>query len=198
MGAQEIRQVTIEEFVAGLEALENLPSDQVWEYLGSHAVRPETLEPYSFFSPARYSRNLIFKNDVFELLALGWEIGQVSTVHDHRNQRCWVVVSTGKLMALNYRVVERNPQALTCRLEATRSCLLPPGTLTKVEKEEPVHQMLNLKEWNQRAVSLHLYSKPFRTCEVYQPDRGTYSEMELYYTSLYGKPCQEKTPAVRH
>jgi predicted metal-dependent enzyme (double-stranded beta helix superfamily) len=187
MGAREIRQVGIDEFVAGVEALENFSPDKVWEYVRSRAIQPHTLEPYIFFSPAKYTRNLIFKNDLFEVLAFCWGIGQSSTVHNHHNQHGWVMVSTGKLKVQNYRILERNPQAHTCKLEPTESCLLTAGSLAKVEIEENVHQVLNLGEWNERAVSVHIYSKPYNTCEVYQLDRGTYCDMKLYYTSLYGK-----------
>lgn len=197
MGAQEIRQVKIEEFVGGLRAIADFSPDKVSEYLQTHVVHPATLEPYIFFSPASYTRNLIFKNDLFELLALCWEIGQASIVHNHHDQRGWVTLCVGKLAVQNYRVVDRNPQALTCKLEPTESGLLTPGALATVDREEQVHQMMNLKGWNERAVSLHIYSKPFNTCEVYQPDRGTYCEMELRYTSLYGKLCEGETVAVR-
>src|SRR5258706_133011 len=39
----------------------------------------------------------------------------------------------------------------------------------------------------QHAVSIHVYSKPFDTCEIYQREKGTYSDVPLHYTSEYGK-----------
>jgi hypothetical protein len=53
-----------------------------------------------------------------------------------------------------------------------------------------VHQVLNLPEFRERAVSLHLYSKPFDSCEVYSLEKGSYSDVPLYYTSEYGKLCE--------
>jgi hypothetical protein len=44
-----------------------------------------------------------------------------------------------------------------------------------------------LAEFNQRAVSIHVYSKPFDTCEIYQREKGTYADVPLHYTSEYGK-----------
>jgi hypothetical protein len=52
---------------------------------------------------------------------------------------------------------------------------------------EPVHQVLNLTQFNQRAVSIHIYSKPFASCEVYQRDKDTYADVPLFYTSEYGR-----------
>ena len=40
-----------------------------------------------------------------------------------------------------------------------------------VDPLEPVHRVLNPREFNQRAVSLHVYSRPFDTCVVYSPSR---------------------------
>jgi len=38
------------------------------------SVRPETLQPYLHFAPRRYTRNLIYRDDLFALLAL-WLLG---------------------------------------------------------------------------------------------------------------------------
>jgi cysteine dioxygenase len=52
---------------------------------------------------------------------------------------------------------------------------------------EPVHEVMNLAEFNQRAVSIHIYSKPFDTCEVYYLDKDAYADVPLFFTSEYGK-----------
>ena len=52
-----------------------------------------------------YTRNLIDKTPFYELLAICWEIGQVSSVHNHRDQNCWMAVPIGRLRVENYRVV---------------------------------------------------------------------------------------------
>ena len=46
---------------------------------------------------------------------------------------------------------------------------------------------MNLAEFHQRAVSIHVYSKPFDSCEVYQREKGTYGDVPLHYTSEDGK-----------
>ena len=62
--------VDIQEFIEGIKALRHFTPAAVYEYLKSHIVQPDSLRPYLFFSQATYTRNLIFKNDLFELLAL--------------------------------------------------------------------------------------------------------------------------------
>jgi hypothetical protein len=53
---------------------------------------------------------------------------------------------------------------------------------------EPVHRVYNSREFNQRAVSLHVYSRPFDTCVVYSADQGTCGVIKLHYNTEYGKP----------
>ncbi len=197
MPENTIQALTIDQFVQELQTIPDLTPNKVSDFLKENRVEPDTLQPYIFFSPVKYTRNLIFKNDLFEMLALGWETGQVSTVHDHHNQHGWVTVMSGRLKAQNYRILERDRQARTCKLEPTGSCVATPGDTATVDEDANVHQILNLKEWNESAVSLHIYSKPYSTCEVYNLDRGTYSIMDLSYTSMYGKLCESETVASR-
>jgi len=46
-----------------------------------------------------------------------------------------------------------------------------------------VHRVVNPREFNARAVSLHVYSKPFDTCVVYSPEQGTCGEIQLHFNT---------------
>lgn len=181
--------VEIDEFVERIKALSHFMAADVYGYLKTHPVQPESLRPYIFFRPASYTRNLIFKNKLFEILALCWEIGQASRIHNHRDQRCWMAVPAGKLTVQNYCVRDRDPEKKTCRVEPSESFLITPTEPAEVGQQEPVHQVLNPAEFGERAVSLHIYSNPFDSCEVYSLEKGTYSDVPLHYTSQYGKLC---------
>jgi hypothetical protein len=50
--------------------------------------------------------------------------------------------------------------------------------------------VLNPRPFNARAVSLHVYSRPFDTCIVYSAEQGTCGEIKLHYTTEYGKSCK--------
>jgi cysteine dioxygenase len=179
--------VGIDDFVGGLKGIREFRPRKVYDYIKRHPVESQSLRPYLLFSRASYTRNLIFKNEMFELLAICWEVGQASRVHNHRDQQCWMMVPMGKLKNQNYRVVARDAKTMSCRLEPSREFLITPDSPAEVDQNEPVHQVLNLAEWNERAVSLHIYSRPFNTCEVYYLDQGTYCDVPLHYTSEYGK-----------
>ncbi len=191
------RLVHIDEFLEGLKTIREFKPDVVFPFVRSHPVQPESLQQYLFFSRKTYTRNLVFKNQLFELLALCWEIGQASRIHNHRDQQCWMVVPMGKLKNQNYIVLDRDPVKKTCRLVPSKSFLIDPANPLEVDPAEPVHQVMNLRDYGERAVSLHIYSNPFSTCEVYQSDRGTYSDAELHYTSEYGRLCAGETAATR-
>ncbi len=166
--------------------------ERVQEFLMRSAVRPETLEPYFFFSQGSYTRNLIYKCPLFELIAICWEVGQVSRIHNHRDQNCWMAVPIGRLRVQNFRVEARDPASGRCRLVATDAYDMGPDHPAAVDPAEPVHQVLNLPEFRQRSVSLHVYSRPFASCEVYSLDKGTYIDVPLHYTSEYGKLSAEE------
>ena len=164
----------------------------IQRYLSEHPIRPDSLAPYLFFSKANYTRNLIFKNELFECLAICWDVGQVSRIQNHRNQNCWMATPIGQLRVQNFRVEERDPDAGTCRLLPTDSYEMDPTRPAAVDPKAPVHQVLNLREFSQRAVSVHVYSHPFDSCEVYSLDKGTYFDVPLYYTSEYGQLSPEE------
>ena len=186
------RQLAISEWVTNLAAIpeRDFTLGNVQDYVLRHSVRPETLAKYLFFSKGCYTRNLIFKNDVFECMAICWEIGQFSRIHNHRDQNCWMSAPIGRLKVQNFRVEDRqsaSDHSGTCKLVQTEIYEMDGVHPAYVNPLEPVHQVLNLAEFNQRAVSIHVYSKPFDTCEVYLLDQGTYSDVPLHYTSEYGK-----------
>lgn len=187
--------VEIAQFVEGLKNLPGFKAPDVYRHVKEHPVRPESLRPYLFFSPASYTRNLIFKNELFELLALCWDQGQVSRIHNHRDQLCWMAVPIGKLKVQNYSVCDRNPETRHCRLQASTSYLMTPDSPAQVDQNEPVHLVANRPEFAARAVSLHVYSNPFDTCEIYSLEDGTYRDVPLHYTSVYGRLLAGETAA---
>ncbi len=183
------QMLSIDDWVERLSAISarEFTLERVQAFLAAHGVKPETLEPYLFFSKGNYTRNLIFKNDLFECMGICWEVGQASRIHNHRGQNCWMATPIGRLRVQNFRVENRDAAKGACRLVPTDAFDMDPGHPAAVNPLEPVHQVLNLLEFNQRAVSVHVYSKPFDSCEIYSRDKGTYFDVSLHYTSEYGR-----------
>lgn len=183
---------TIDQFVEGLCAIPEaeFSRTRVLEEFGYTALDPASVKPYTFFSPSCYTRNLVHYCELFEVIAICWDRGQISRIHNHRDQECWMGSVIGRLEIQNYRLLEQDPVAKTCRLEPTAKYLLDPGRPAAVDPAEPIHSVFNRPEYDNRAVSVHVYSRPFDSCEIYLPEKGIYMDVPLYYTSRYGVLCE--------
>jgi len=180
--------VSIQDFSERLAAIseDKFTHQGVLEFLRGNRVDVATLEPCLCFSHEHYTRNLIHRTPLFELIAICWESGQKSPVHNHRDQRCWMAVAFGKVMVHNFKLVRKDPATGFCELKSSTQFLIEPNSPQEVDPEEPIHQVLNLPSFASRAVTLHVYSRPFDTCEVYDLKARRYQDVPLANTSEYG------------
>ncbi len=184
-------RVPIDELVRKLRALPASAFDKTEEIrslLGKMPVEEASLAPYLSWDRQHYTRNLIDKTDLYELMAICWEVGQCSSVHNHRDQNCWMAAPVGRLLVENYQVGFQDIEAGKCRLVASNTVELTAASPCAVDPREPVHRVVNPREASQRAVTLHVYSRPFDTCVVYSPEQGTCGDIQLHYNTVFGKP----------
>jgi cysteine dioxygenase len=184
-------RVSIDELVRELHALPAAAFDKmeaIGSLLAKMPVEEASLAPYLSWNRQHYTRNLIDKTDLYELMAICWEIGQSSSVHNHRDQNCWMAAAVGKLLVENFHVEFQDIEAGKCRLLASNTVELTAANPCAVDPREPVHRVVNPREANQRAVSLHVYSRPFDTCVVYSSEQGTCGDIRLHYNTVFGKP----------
>jgi hypothetical protein len=147
-----------------------------------------SLAPYLTWNRRHYTRNLIDTSELYELLAICWEVGQASSVHNHRDQNCWMAAPVGRLLVENFRVEFQDLEAGKCRLAASNTVELTAENPCAVDPKEPVHRVVNPRDSDQRAVTLHVYSRPFDSCVVYSPEHGTCGDVRLHYNTMFGKP----------
>ncbi len=186
--------LSIDEFA---RCLRTIPETQftvpgVHEFLKTHGVKPETIEPYIIYDRSHYTRNLVDRTPLYELIAICWEVGQSSAIHNHQGQNCWMATPIGRLVTQNYRVLEQDEAARTCRLAPTDRIVLTPTDPLPVDPLEPVHSVSNPEEFSERAVSLHIYSRPYDRCLIYSLEKGTYGETRLSYTTEFGRPAVKR------
>lgn len=182
--------VSIDDFVSELRKFSQdafLDVPRLREFQRAFPVQSETLEPYMSWDRQHYTRNLIDKTPLYELVAICWEVGQGSSIHNHQGQNCWMAAPIGRLKVQNYRTVFEDLQAGKCRIEPAEVLEMNASTPCAVDPAEPVHKVFNPREFNQRAVSLHIYSRPFDSCVVYSEEAGTCGEIKLSYNTEYGK-----------
>jgi cysteine dioxygenase len=186
-----VKHTPIQDFLTQLRRFPEAAFDQteqLRQFLQDTPVNPDSLAPYLTWDRQHYTRNLIDKTPLYELLAICWEVGQSSSVHNHRDQNCWMAVPIGRLLVENFHVVHEDTTLGTCSIKVTETVEMNISQPCAVDPLEPVHRVLNPREFNQRAVSLHVYSRPFDTCVVYSAEQGTCGEIQLHYSTEYGKP----------
>ena len=185
------KTVSIQTLVEGLRRLPESAFDHtevVRRVLQETPVSADSLAPYLNWDRQHYTRNLIDRTALYELMAICWEVGQASSVHNHRDQNCWMAVPIGRLLVENFHLVHQDLQRGRSQLERTNTVEMNISQPCAVDPADPVHRVVNPREFNERAVSLHVYSRPFDTCVVYSPEQGTCGEIKLHFNTEYGKP----------
>ncbi len=170
--------------------------DNVHNFLKTHPINPDSLKPYLFFRSSHYTRNLIDKRELYEIIAICWDVGQKSQIHNHRGQNCWMAVPIGKLLVQNYKVAAGNGDGGFCELAETTRYWMNPANPGMVDPKEPIHYVANPKELNQQAVSIHVYSYPYDSCVVYSLEQKRAIDIPLHYTSEYGVLDEEEMEKV--
>src|SRR5271154_2763589 len=100
-------KLRVADFIAGLQALEKEPitSARVLEYMTHVQPSAVALTPYLLWNRERYARNLLYRDDFFEVMALCWLPHQRTPIHSHNGQLGWVTVLQGELVCRNYRFI---------------------------------------------------------------------------------------------
>jgi len=180
--------VTIREFTEKLADIreEDFTHQGVLDYLRRNPVDLDSLDPYLYFCAEHYTRNLIQKTPLYELLAICWDVGQKSPIHNHANQRCWMAIAYGRVQVQNFRVVKRDPAAHYCELAPTTNFIIDAERPAEVDPEEPIHSVANPSSFGSRAVTLHIYSRPFDTCEIYDFKTRRVEQVTLTNSTEFG------------
>jgi cysteine dioxygenase len=186
-----VKPVPITKLIEGLRQMPEsafMTTESVRRFLQETPVDADSLAPYLTWDRQHYTRNLIDRTPLYELMAICWEVGQMSSVHNHRDQNCWMAVPIGRLQVENFHLVHQDIAQGSSRLEPLNTIEMNIAHPCAVDPSDPVHRVINPREFGERAVSLHVYSRPFDTCVVYSPEQGTCGEIKLHFTTEYGKP----------
>lgn len=189
--------VPVEKFVDGLRELSEglITKQKIYDYLITYEIRGEDLPKYEKWLDDRHTRNKIFRNDMLECMLICWPIGAITPLHTHNGQLGWMTMIRGKLIVDNYKKLDCNrPEnqqvvGLDCLAGATRidmqhlgtELCVPGGPLNTVDKTQTIHRIRNLSDWNERAVSMHIYSRPIDSCVVFDIEAGHCFRRDLKY-----------------
>jgi predicted metal-dependent enzyme (double-stranded beta helix superfamily) len=180
-----VEYVTFEEFVAALRALP--PGDpcdpDMIALMDRYRIRREELERYVVWDDNHYTRHLVYRDERFQVILLGWGVGQVTPVHDHAGQCCWMRIEAGRLQMMDYKWKEgAGPPSLL-----NEETVGGKGADLHLDRCASVHRIANRESWGERAISLHVYSRPFTECGTYCLDTGAKQTTPLHFDSI--GPC---------
>lgn len=189
--------VSLEEYVLAIDGLSRglITKQAIADLVLRYRIREEDLAPHKSWNPSRHTRNLIFRNQMVELMLICWQSGAVTPLHTHNGQLGWMVVVEGTLIVENYRMNRCNkPEnqqvvGIDCVAGATeiemelvdREIVTPWSALNTVDKTQTIHRILNPPEHGGPAVSRHIYSQPIDSCVVFDMDKQLCERRDLSY-----------------
>jgi hypothetical protein len=150
----------------------------VHRFLTETRIEHGSLAQHVSFEDGRYTRHLVYKSSAVELLVLCWPRGSRAPVHGHEGELCWARVERGRLRFTNYRETSRTPLQV---LPVGGAIDGGPGHL---DGPADLHAVENPKEFDADAVSLHVYSRPYDECDIYDLAAGLVRRVRLRYDSV--------------
>lgn len=135
---------------------------------------------FAHFEADYYARNLVRQSDLFELIVLCWSAGQRSPIHDHQGQRCWMSVLEGEVSETLFKLGGGQRPALL----PGNARSFAKGSVAFIVDEMGWHRIEPAR--GRPAVTMHLYSRPIRTCSIYDEQREEIVARKLRYHSIGG------------
>ena len=135
---------------------------------GTDFLEPRFLEP----NPERYARRLLHRDpqDRYTVIAMVWNTGQGTPLHDHAGIWCVECVYRGHIRVTSYNVAGGDPERDIVQftkervIEAGRGqagALIPPFEYHVLENSDP-----------SPTVTLHVYGGEMDHCHVFEPVDG--------------------------
>jgi len=194
--------ISIDDFIDKLRSFEQslITRDCVLDFCSSVQITDSSLDPYVFFDDKFYTRNLIYRDDMFEVMTICWQPGQKTAVHTHNGQLCWMITQRGNLAVVDYKWLgcdhpeSQNVVGIDCvagsehtKLEVIHEVEASAGGLVvTADKLQTIHRLYNLSDNTERAISIHIYSRPIDSCVAFDMENQRCYRRRLAYFSKYG------------
>lgn len=194
-------RTSVSDFVAGLRDLKQdlITKDKVAAYMRQMPLRAEALHEYVWWRESLYTRNLIYRDELFEVMTICWSPGQKTAIHTHNGQLGWMTVAQGEVSTHEFNhsscnaAENQNVVNIDClggatelHLDRVRTVTCEEGSgMVTVDKLQTIHQIENTGSTG--CVSLHVYSKPFDSCIAFDLERQRCYRRTLSYFSRGGE-----------
>jgi len=110
---------------------------------------------YKSFSDVNYKKNLVYRNDVFEMYVVCWTPYQGTPKHDHSDKGCIFKVLEGNILEYKYF---NDGKKIYYQHNV--------GSTGYIDNEMGIHIMKN--ESKTDCVSFHIYSPPKYSMKIYK------------------------------
>jgi cysteine dioxygenase len=185
------------DILRGFDA-QSLTSAAVLEVCQDTDLDDASLSRYVHWHDQMYTRNLIYRDDLFEVMAVCWQKGQKTVLHTHNGQLGWMMVNRGVAEVTNFKwqgcnaPEGQNLQGFDCIAGATEIRLSREtvetcgrgGHVNAIDRERTIHQVSVAGE--EPVVSLHIYSRPIDSCVAFDMEAPRCYRRQLRYFSRYG------------
>jgi cysteine dioxygenase len=176
--------LSIAQFIATLRDLQ--PATRTVDHLSALTARDPidtaTVMPYLTWRPDGYTRNGIYRDATFEVLAMAWSPGASSPVHGHDGHMCWLAVLAGDLRITAFALppqVDVGQEGSDIGLQPCGVQQVSAGACEVTAADIDVHSVTNVTPGGGQAVSLHVYSPPFDSAIIYDVAAATATRRPL-------------------
>ncbi len=190
----------VDEFVEILKGFnpETLTSAAVLDICSDTDIDDASLSKYVHWHDSMYTRNLIYRNDLFEVMAVCWQKGQKTVLHTHNGQLGWMMVNRGVAEVTNFKwngcnaSEGQNQNGLDCLAGATELDLTREsveqcgrnGHVNTIDRVRTIHRVAVVGE--EPVVSVHIYSRPIESCVAFDLETPRCYRRQLRYFSKFG------------
>lgn len=176
MSSKEKNPLASETLSELITSLSEEDSTKYSDILRSAQLTSAAFETCSSWSSESYTRNCVVENDDFELILLCWQPGQLTPIHDHGGEECWVKIIEGEFKETLYKADEAG------KLKPVKTSYSKPNDITYMIDFMGFHTLENLSD--KKSLSLHLYAKPIRSCQIFDEDSGELVNKDLTYDTI--------------
>ncbi len=128
------------------------------------SISPEELASFSPWNSRHYTRQCIHRTHDHELMLIGYEPGQSTSIHDYDSQMAWIKPVLGSVLEERFKATADGK----LRLHGEKT--LGIGSLSYMAAKNCIHRHSNAGTG--RAITLNLYSRPIRRWRVYDERTG--------------------------
>tara|TARA_B100000959_G_scaffold251521_1_gene280914 strand:- start:19777 stop:20301 length:525 start_codon:yes stop_codon:yes gene_type:complete len=132
--------------------------DELNDRLSNLNVNVDAIERCIGYSENGYQRNVIKKNEHYELVAICWSPGQETPIHDHVGSDCAFLILSGVCTETTY---DTNEMGLAVPIGQRE---YRPGGVCATE-EPDIHRVSN--DTDDSLINLHVYTPPLSGFNIY-------------------------------